>query len=107
MGGVENHWPAGIRHHPKPAHIHHQIVVAERRPALRQHHLPVARRRHLFGGMMDIVRRDKLAFLDIDDAARAPRFQQQIRLAAKERRDLDDIDSLGRRVLPARFREHL
>ena len=44
---------------------------------------------------MDIVRRDELALLDIHDAAGAPRFEQQIGLAAKERRDLQDVDHLG------------
>ena len=45
--------------------------------------------------MADVVRRDELAFLDIDDAAGAPSCNQQIGLAAEERRDLQDIDDFG------------
>ncbi len=41
------------------------------------------------------LRRDELALLDVDDAAGAPGRDQQIRLAAQERRDLQDVDGFG------------
>ena len=44
---------------------------------------------------MDIVRRDELALLDVDNAAGASGFEQQIGLAAKERGDLQDVDDFG------------
>ena len=46
---------------------------------------------------MNIVRSDELALLDVDDAAGASGFEQQIGLAAKKSRDLQDIDRFGGR----------
>ena len=40
--------------------------------------------------------RNELAFLDVHDAAGAAGLDQQIGLAAQERRDLQDVDRLGR-----------
>ena len=45
--------------------------------------------------MPDIVRRNELALLDIHDPARAPGRDQQIGLAAKKRRDLQNVGGLG------------
>ncbi len=105
VGGVENHRPAGVRHDFQAAHIDHQVVVAERRTALGQHHLAVAGGSHLIRRVMDIVRRHELALFDIDDLAGAAGFEQQIGLAAKECRDLQDVDRLGGRRPPGRVRE--
>ena len=97
VGGVEDHRPAGIAHDLQAAHVHHQVVVAEGRAALGQHHLAVAGGGHLLRGAADIVRRHELALLDVDDAAGAAGGQQQVRLAAEERGDLQDVRHLGRR----------
>ena len=70
--GVKNHRPSRICHHPQAPHIHDQIVVAERRSALRQHHLSISGGCHFFGGMMDIVRRDKLPLFHIHDSPVRP-----------------------------------
>src|SRR5580704_6369738 len=43
---------------------------------------------------MDVVRGDKLALLNIDDAPGASCFQQQVGLTAQERGDLQNIDDL-------------
>ena len=75
----------------KAAHVHHQIVVAERRAALGQQDLRIAGGRDLVRGVPDILRRDELALLDIDDPARPPGLDQQIRLAAEERRNLQNV----------------
>ena len=42
------------------------------------------------------MRRDELAFLDVDDAPGAAGFEQQVGLAAQKRGDLQDIDDFGR-----------
>ena len=47
---------------------------------------------------MDVVRRHELALLDVDDAAGAAGGQQQVGLAAEERRDLQDVGHLGGRL---------
>jgi hypothetical protein len=65
--------------------------------ALRQQDLIVAGRCHFIRGVPDIVRRDELALLDIHHPARAARFEQQIRLAAQKRRDLQDVHHFRRR----------
>ena len=41
--------------------------------------------------MVDVVRRDELPLLHIDNAPGASGFEEQVGLAAKERRDLNDI----------------
>ena len=79
----------------KPAHVDHQIVVAEGAAALGQHDFRIPGGRDLFRGQTNILRRDELAFLDIHDAAGAAGFDQKIRLAAQEGRDLQDVDGLG------------
>ena len=80
------------------AHVHHQVVVAERRAALGQHDLRVAGGRHLFGGVVDIVRGDELPLLDVDDSAGAPGGEQQVGLAAEKGGDLQDVGDLGGRL---------
>ena len=97
--GIEDNRPAGIRHHLQPAHIHHQIVVAKGRSALGQHHLPVSSGSNFLRRMVDVVRRDELPLLHIDNAPGAPGFEEQIGLAAKERRDLNDIHHFRRRPI--------
>ncbi len=50
---------------PSPAHIHHQVVIAERRPALGQQNAIVPGGSHLFRRQPNIGKgRDELAFLD-------------------------------------------
>ena len=104
VGGVEHHRPAGLAHNLQPAHVHHQVVVAEGGAALGEQHPGIAGGDHLFHGVPDIVRRHELALLDVDDAAGAPGGHQQVRLAAQEGGDLQDIGHFGGRLrlAPAR-----
>ena len=67
---VENHGPARIAHDLQPAHVHHQVVIPERRSTLRQQHLRVSRRRYFLRRPVHIVRRDELSLLNIDYAPR-------------------------------------
>ena len=48
----------------------------------------------LAGGVPEILRRNELALLQIHDAAGAAGFGEQIRLAAEERGNLQDVDYL-------------
>ena len=52
------------------------------------------------------MRRHELAFLDIHDPAGPPGRDQQIRLPAKKRGNLQDVGHFGRAVRPARAREY-
>ena len=45
--------------------------------------------------MADVGGRDELPFLDVHDAAGAARGDEQVRLAAQERRDLQNVGGLG------------
>ena len=98
VGGVEHHGPAEAAHDGEAAHIDDQIVVAERSAALGDQNFVVAGGGDLLGGVLDIVRRDELALLDIHDAAGAAGGDQQIGLAAEECRDLQNVDGLRRRA---------
>ena len=84
-----------LAHDRQAAHVDHQIVVAERSAALGEQNLVVAGGGDLLGGVLDIVRRDELALLDVHDAAGASGVDQQIGLAAEERGDLQNVDGLG------------
>ena len=95
MGGVEDYRPARIPHDLQPAHIHHQVVVAEAGAPLRKHHLRVAGRGDFVGRAVDIVGSHELAFLDVHDAAGPAGGYKKVRLAAKEGRYLEDIRHLG------------
>src|SRR5277367_64232 len=71
VGSVENNRPAEIAHDLEPAHIHHQVVVAERGATLGEQDIIVARSGHLLGCIANIVWRNELALFDIDDSSGA------------------------------------
>ena len=50
---------------------------------------------HLFRGAGDIVRRDELPLLDVDDSPGAAGRQQQVGLAAEKGRNLQDVRDFG------------
>ncbi len=52
---------------------------------------------HFFRGVGDVPRRKKLALLDVDHAAGAPGGDEQVGLARKKRRNLEDVADLGGR----------
>ena len=95
---VEDHRIADLAHDRQAAHVHHQIVVAERDAALGQQDLVVAGGRHLVAACRMSCGRDELALLDVHDAARAAGCDQQVGLAAEERGDLQNIHDFGRGI---------
>src|SRR4051794_33741750 len=64
MGRIEHDRPPGVAHDLQPTHIDDEIVVTERRPALRQDNLVVPSRSDLLGSMQEVRRRDELTLLD-------------------------------------------
>jgi hypothetical protein len=72
----------------KGAHVHDQVLVAEGRAALGLPdflRLPLLQ---LADDKLHLLRREKLALLHVDDAARRGGREQEIGLAAEKRRDL-------------------
>ena len=101
--GIKHYRPPRIAHDLEPAHVHHQVVVAERGSALGDDHLGIARGGHFFRGAVNIVRRHELSLLDVDDAAGATRGQQQIGLPAQEGGYLQNVGDRSRRFGLRRF----
>ncbi len=77
------------------AHVHYQVVIAERRPALGEQDIVVPGGRHFVRGVADIVGRNELALLDVHGAAGATRGDEQIGLAAEKSGDLEDVHGFG------------
>jgi hypothetical protein len=79
-------------HNAQPAKVHHQITIAERGAALREHDVFAARRAQLRRHVFHVLWRKELSLLHIDRAAvllrRVRRRDQQVGLAAEERRYL-------------------
>ncbi len=106
-----------VKHHRIPEtaenrerpHVHDQIVIAERRPALSQHDPPVSALLDLFHRVRHFERRQKLSFLHVHDFACLGGGNQQIRLPAEKRRYLQHIDhaaGLGRLRLRVHVGQH-
>ena len=102
MRAVEDH-RRHLSHHRQRAEIHHQVVIAETGPALGQEHPLIACRVHLFDGMRHVPRRHKLALLYVHRPARFARGHQQVGLAAKERGNLQHVNSFGRNLAMPRL----
>ena len=81
-------------HHFQPRHIVNQPLIAEERAALGQQDIVVAGLADFLDRKLHFLRRDELALLDVDAFAGLGARQQQIRLPAKKRRDLQDIRDL-------------
>jgi len=92
--GIENHGRE-LAHEGKRAKINDEVVVAERRAALREEDALVACGADLFDAMMHVPRGNELAFLDVDGAAGAACGDEQVGLAAEEGGNLQDIDCFG------------
>ena len=95
---IEDHRPSELPHDDETAHIDDQVVISERRSALGQDDVVVARRRDLLRRVPHVLRRDELALLDVDDLAGPAGRDEQVRLPAEECRDLQDVDRLGGQV---------
>src|SRR5579859_1077383 len=90
----------GIKHHRRKAphngqraHVYNQVVVPEGTTALGEKHVAIPRLADLLDGMTHVPRRDELALLDVDGLGVPGCRNQQIRLAAEESRNLDDISN--------------
>src|SRR3989442_7575779 len=88
------------------AHVHDQVVVAEGEAPLGHHHLAVARGRGLVERALHVPRGHELALLDVDDAPRTRRLDDEIGLPAEEGGDLEDVGHL-RRLLHLRHLVHV
>jgi hypothetical protein len=96
--GVEDHREAELPHDDQAAHVHYQIAVTEGGPALGQQDSGVAGGGDLLGRQPEVVRRQELALLEVDDTARASGLEQEVGLAAEEGGDLEDIGDFGGRA---------
>ena len=82
------------------ARIDDEIVVAERVAALRHDDAVVAGVLDLLDRLRHVLGRQELAVLDVDDGARFGRRDDELRLHAQVRGNLDDVANLtGRRRL--------
>ena len=93
-----------VRHHRVTKGLHawdaaevdHKVGVPKSRPALRQHHVRVARVDHLLRRKTHRVRRQKLPLFNVHDPPRMRRRDQQVRLSTEEGRDLQHVHKLRR-----------
>ncbi len=84
--------PAGcFRHLTKSKHIDYQVVVSERATTLAKNDLIVTRLDTFVGDVHDLRRAHELRFLHIDYPPRPGNSEQQVRLARKESRDLQNV----------------
>src|SRR6266481_2809606 len=98
MGPIEDHWCEAPQDRQR-AHIDDKIVVTEAGAALGQRDARIAALTNLLDSVAHVPRRDELALLHVDRAAglcgSLRSGDQQIRLAAEERGNLQYIDSLS------------
>src|SRR5580693_2090512 len=95
MRDVEHDGIAELTHDGKGAHIDDEILVTERNAALGENNFLISGGGDFFGGVADIPRREELAFFQIGDAAGSADGFEQVGLAAKERRNLEDVADFG------------
>ncbi len=95
VGGVEDHGTDGVADRRKPPEVDDQVVVPEGGPPFRHQDVFVARGADLLHRVAHVPRRHELPLLDVHRHARLPRRDEQVGLAAKERRDLEQVDTGG------------
>ena len=78
------------------AHVGHEVVVPERRAALREQEFFRARAPGLFHDLAHFRRRKELAFFQVHDLARGHGGFNQIRLAAEESGNLQNVHDFAR-----------
>src|SRR5262249_5014024 len=93
----EDHWCSEASHHAETAEVDHEVVVAEGRSALGQEHVSTSLGSELLDDVPHVPRREELPLLDVDGTAASGARRHQVRLAAEERGDLDQVQYLGRR----------
>ena len=72
-------------------------MIAEREPALGHDHLLVAGGGDLLDRVPDVVGREELALLEVDDPVGSRRRLEQVRLTRQERGNLQHVGDLGDR----------
>ena len=95
MGGIDDHGIARLSHQRQALHINHEGVIAEARPALRQHDVIIAAFGDLIGNILHIPWREELPLFDVHDLACFGRGDQKICLAAQKGGDLQDVNMGG------------
>ena len=102
--GVEDHGPSEGAHDGDAPHVHHEVVVAEARPALGQEDARGAALLQLLHGVGHVRGGEELPLLHVHHAPRGRGREQEVRLAAEEGGDLEDVHRLRRAGSPARAR---
>ena len=95
MGDVVDHRRLERAQLGQRTHVHHEVVVAERRAALGEQHVRIAGGADLVERVLHLRGREELALLDVHDGAGARGGHQQVGLAAQERRNLQHVDDRG------------
>src|ERR1051326_3079495 len=96
VGRVEEHRRAGRRAEPgQAAEVHHQVPVAKEGPALGDRHLRAPAAAHLFDRAAHAFGVHPLALLHVDRPAGPAAGEEQVGLAAEERRHLERIGDFG------------
>src|SRR5258708_38514975 len=98
MRHIKNYGHTELAHDRKRTHIDNQIVISKTDAAFSQHQSFATGRLRLLDDIARIFRRQELALLDIDSAARTRGRQNQISLPAEKSRDLKDVRDLGHRL---------
>src|SRR6185369_4223937 len=93
--GIENDRAAKRFQNRDGAHVGDEVVVAEGGAAFGDEDFFGAGFAGFFDNLAHLARGKKLAFLDIDDLAGGGRGFDEIRLAAQERGDLQNVDDLA------------
>src|SRR6187551_189024 len=89
---VEDHRCSHLDEDRQRAHVRNERVVAEGDAAFGHQHIWVAGTNDLGHDILHVPWRKELTLFDVDYFARAARRQKKVGLAAKESRDLQDID---------------
>ena len=95
VGGVENDRNALFPHQVERAHIDDEVIISEGRAALGDEETVAAEGTHFIGDVHAIQRREELAFFHVHHAAGFRGGLEEIRLAAEEGGDLEEINVLG------------
>src|ERR1043166_5850446 len=88
---VEDDGDAETTHDRERAHVHDQVVVAEREAALGEQELFAPGGARLFDDVARVPGREELTLLDVDGAARAAGGDDEGGLPAEEGRDLQNV----------------
>ncbi len=93
--GVEDHGIAEFAHDRQAPEVHHEVVVAEARPALRQQDVLAPRGANLLDDIAHVARGEELSLLHVDGPAASRAREEQVRLPAQEGRHLEHVEDLG------------